>query len=120
MIQLTDEEKRVREILIENASQRQAIKYADMIEAAHLQLSMSTPYHRTILGEILGNISIFEHENDRPLLSCVAVLANLKHSDGFFKLADELGYGNWEELKKNHFDNMEMTRTFNYWQRHKG
>lgn len=94
MITLTDEEKRARQVLIDYASRREAIKYADLIEKAQLNLSMRNPHHRGILGEILGNISIFEHENDRPLLSCVAVLANLKHSDGFFKLADELGYGN--------------------------
>lgn len=124
MINLTEEEKRVRNILITKASQREATReerlicYSELIEEAPLKLSMRTPYHRTLLGVMLGNISEYEHEHGRPLLSVIAVKANFKHSDGFFKLAEDLGFGNWEKLKADNFDNTEMTRCFNYWQHH--
>ena len=119
MITLTDEEKRARQVLIDYASRREAIRYADLIEKAQLNLSMRNPHHRGILGEILGNISTYEHQNGRPLLSVVAVLANFSHSDGFFKLADDLELGNWEQLKEQKFDNEEMTRAFNFLQHSK-
>lgn len=120
MISLTEEEKRTRQVLIDYASRREGIKYADLIEKAQLNLNMKNPHHRGLLGNILGKISEYEFGHGRPLLSSVAVLQDLKkHSDGFFKLAQDLGLGNWESLKKDGFDNTEMTRTFNYWQHNK-
>jgi hypothetical protein len=38
------------------------------------------------LGEVLGNVSVFEHEHDRPLLSALVVQAGtLQAGDGFYK-----------------------------------
>jgi hypothetical protein len=38
------------------------------------------------LGEVLGNISVFEHEHDRPLLSAIVVQAGTHQAgDGFYK-----------------------------------
>ncbi len=121
MISLTDEEKRTRQVLIDYASRREGIRYENLIEKAQLNLSMKNPHHRGLLGKILGNISQYEFEHGRPLLSSVAILQDMKkkHSDGFFKLAADLGLGNWQTLKKSGFDNTEMTRTFNYWQHNK-
>jgi hypothetical protein len=46
------------------------------------------------LGEVLGNISEFEHEHDRPLLSAIVVQAGTGQAgDGFYKglLQNRLG-----------------------------
>jgi hypothetical protein len=38
------------------------------------------------LGEVLGNVSVFEHEHDRPLLSALVVQAETHQAgDGFYK-----------------------------------
>jgi hypothetical protein len=38
------------------------------------------------LGEVLGNVSVFEYEHDRPLLSALVVQAGtLQAGDGFYK-----------------------------------
>ena len=119
MTTLTDEEKRVRDILIDRASHRQAIQYGELLQKAQIKLDLSMPYNWGVLGDILGHVATFEHEHGRPLLSCVAVRANFEHSDGFFKLADDLGFGDWKKLRKHDFDYTEMTRTFDYWQHNK-
>lgn len=109
MVTLTDKEKKVRDILIREAKRKSIITYGDLIKEAHLELDMSNPYHRSLLGNILGDVSEYEHEADRPLLSCVAVSKDYKHSQGFYNLAKYLGYSSndWpkfaiDELNKAH------------------
>lgn len=46
------------------------------------------------IGKVLGRISTFEHENGRPLLSCLVVQQDSrKAGPGFAMLARELGFG---------------------------
>lgn len=68
---LTKEEKTVRNILINVASKKQLIYYSDLCKTANLRLDMSIPADRGKIGEILGHISRYEHENGRPLISSV-------------------------------------------------
>jgi len=96
---LTKEEKTVRNILINVASKKQLIYYSDLCKTANLRLDMSIPADRGKIGEILGHISRYEHENGRPLISSVVVSRSMEQGDGFFKLAEELGFGNWKKLK---------------------
>ena len=119
MIQLTEEQRRTREILIKYASKGHFITYGDLIKEARLNLDMSSPYDRGLLGKILGAISDYEHSDGRPLLSSVAVSKDKHHSDGFYKLAEELGYGKWEQLKTEYLAMTEMSKTFDYWKSHK-
>ena len=59
---LTKEEKTVRNILINVASKKQLIYYSDLCKTANLRLDMSIPADRGKIGEILGHISRYEHE----------------------------------------------------------
>ena len=54
---LTKEEKTVRNILINVASKKQLIYYSDLCKTANLRLDMSIPADRGKIGEILGHIS---------------------------------------------------------------
>lgn len=46
------------------------------------------------IGKVLGRISTYEHENRRPLLSCLVVQqASQQAGPGFAALARDLGYG---------------------------
>lgn len=82
---LTKEEKTVRNILINVASKKQLIYYSDLCKTANLRLDMSIPADRGKIGEILGHISRYEHENGRPLISSVVVSRSMEQGDGFFK-----------------------------------
>ena len=114
---LTQEQRRIREILIDKAKQAQTICYTDLVKVAKLNLDMTNPYHRALLGKLLGAISSFEHANGRPMLSSVVVSKETNSpSDGFYKLADELGYGNWRTLRKILWGFQELKRAFDYWQ----
>ncbi len=80
----------VYEKLKEVAKSGGIIHYGDVALLAGLD--MGNPGDRGKLGEILGAISMREHEAGRPLLSAVSVGArDNKPSAGFFNLAMELG-----------------------------
>ena len=117
MEDLTQEQLRVREILIDRAKRAQTICYSDLVNLAKLNLDMTNPFHRALLGKVLGAISSFEHANGRPMLSSVVVSKETNSpSDGFYKLADELGHGDWRKLKQNLWGFQELKRAFEYWQ----
>lgn len=115
-ILLTEEERRIREILIEIASKKNVITYSELIIKAKLDLDMNAPYDRGVIGRLLGSVSAFEYEEGRPMLSSVVITVSGKQGDGFFKLAEELGFGDWKKLKKGGiFEYEEMSRAHNYW-----
>lgn len=116
MTSLTPEENRVRDILISVASKRSIIIYSDLCQKAALKLDMSIPADRGKIGDILGNISTFEYNSGRPLLSSVVTTVNGEQGDGFFKLAEILGFGEWKKLKKTGVFEIEMMKkTHDYW-----
>ena len=116
MAELTQEQERVRQILIYHASNGKYVIYTELVKEAKLDLDMTNPYHRNLLGHILGGISVYEHANDRPMLSSVVVSKeSLMPSDGFYKLAEELGFGSWRKLKENFWGIEEMKRAFAFW-----
>lgn len=113
---LNPEQKRVRNILISIASKCGMIHYTELCQKAKLNLDMSIPADRGKIGNIWGEISFYEHELGHPLLSSVVVSVNGEQGDGFFKLAEELGYGNWEKLKiGKEFEYNMMNATHDFW-----
>lgn len=113
---LTKEEETVRNILINIASRKQTIGYSDLCKTSNLKLDMSNPADRGEIGKILGHISRYEYENKRPLLSSVVVSKNMEQGDGFFKLAENLGFGNWKKLKNEKiFEYDMMNETHDFW-----
>jgi hypothetical protein len=75
------------------------------------------PHDRKIIGRILGDISAFEFENGRPLLSSLVLRAGDNYEgDGFYKLAEELGFGSWKRLKKEGtFEIEQMKKCIEFW-----
>ena len=110
--------KEVRTFLIDLARNRtnQTITYQKLSDKLNLDLDMQEPHHRKMIGEILGEISEFEFENGRPLLSSLVIrLGDLDSGNGFFKLAEDLGFGGWKFLKDNYFQEERITETINFW-----
>jgi hypothetical protein len=106
----------VREYLIDRAYAGKTISYQELPIACGLKLDLSLELHRAQIGRILGDISVYEHQAGRPLLSAVAVLAETKLlSDGFYRLAEQLGIGPVKRLKQDFFGEMKMGRCFKFW-----
>jgi hypothetical protein len=60
--------------------------------AQMMGLHISGNYMGKELGQILGEISLEEHSQGRPMLSAIAVGSNGLPGEGFFKLAKDLEY----------------------------
>jgi hypothetical protein len=111
---------KVRYYLIELARQKvkQIVTYQKLSDDCGLGLNMQdNPNDRKILGGILGEISIYEHNNgNRPLLSALVVRAgDYDEGDGFYKLAEELGFGKWKRLKDGVFAVEQMSKCIEFW-----
>ena len=81
-------------------------------------LTTDTQMERNELGRILGDISMYEQQYGRPMLSAVTVFADeMTPGRGFFNLAQELGRltPDMDELA---FFVSELNATFAYWKDH--
>ena len=77
----------------------------------------ASQFDRAEIGRILGEISTFEHDNGRPLISTIVVTkGSMYEGDGFYKLAQVLGFGPWRTLRDSDFDGEQIGRCFEFWQ----
>jgi hypothetical protein len=78
---------------------------------------MSNPNDRNKIAEILGTISREEHKHKRPLITSLVLRAgDLLEGDGFYKLADDLGFGDWQKLKREGvFEVQEIVKCIDFW-----
>ena len=108
----------VRNKLIEVSKNKSIIGYQELCDACNLNLNMrENPSDRTEIGRILGEISIYEFENNRPLLSAVVLSKSGEEGDGFYKLCQDLGFTkNWKKLKDDGiFSVLEIKKCHDYW-----
>jgi hypothetical protein len=109
---------KVRTHLIEIARKGKTITYQELSDQCKLGLVMrESEYARAEIGRILGEISTFEHNHKRPLLSSLVISKGDNYQgDGFYKLAEELGYGNWKKLKNDiSFEIGQMNECYAFW-----
>jgi len=112
--------KNIRTYLIELSRQRanQTVTYQKLSDDCSLGLNMlENPSDRTTLGKLLGEISTYEFNNGRPLLSALVLRSGDNYEgDGFYKLAEDLGFGNWKRLKKEGiFEIQEIKKCIDFW-----
>lgn len=94
---------RIRLKLIELSRLQTTWTYTQLNDSLELGFDFDLSQDRDTIGELLGEVSEHEFENNRPLLS---VLITHKHGrreqgDGFYKLCERLyGDRDWTELKK--------------------
>jgi hypothetical protein len=109
--------QQIYERLQEVANEGELTTYGEIAPLANL--NMENPDDRNKMAQILGDISTHEHEQGRPMLSAIVVLAEIGYpGEGFFTLARELGllHGNKE------FDNLdffvqEVKRVYACWKK---
>lgn len=110
---------RVRSYLIDVARNRTAptTTYQRLSDECNLGLQMQEkPSDRNTLATILEEISVFEHQNSRPLLSSLVLRASdNQEGDGFYKLAEKLGFGDWQALKRGEFAITQINECIAYW-----
>lgn len=111
---------RVRTYLINKARQRtkQTVMYQQLADDCNLKLDMrDNPNDRKVIGQILDEISSHEASKKRPLLSALVIRSGDGYEgDGFYKLAERLGYGNWERLKKEGiFEAQQIRDCIDFW-----
>lgn len=108
----------VRLFLIELARKKSTITYQELSDACNLKLVMrDSEYARAEMGRILGHISTFEYNNKRPLISSLLLSKGDNYQgDGFYKLAETLGFGNWKKLKNDiSFEIGQMNACYDFW-----
>jgi hypothetical protein len=88
----------IRDILIATARKRAMITYSDLVAQAS---TVTFNAFDQKLFAILGQISVEEHEDGRPLLSVLVVHkhGDMKPGEGFFELAEALGRNTSDVLK---------------------
>lgn len=90
IIQLTPTEKKVRKALIKFAAAKRTVAYQALSNIADLGLEMQYDIHVEMMSTMLSNVSCFELQEGRPLLSAVVINSNKEHQgNGFFKLCAE-------------------------------
>jgi hypothetical protein len=105
------------ERLVEAARNRQLLSYSDLGPTLHLDFD--NPNDRRRVGELLGEISRFEHSQGRPMLSSI-----VWHKDfsgpghGLYNLGVELGvvWGTEDELA---FASRQARETHDFWSAHR-
>lgn len=109
---------KVRVYLIKKARKKQTCFYQELSDDCRLGLQMrESEFARAEIGRILGDISSFEHDNGRPLISALVISKGDNYQgDGFYKLAEDLGFGKWTKLKNDiSFEIGQMNACFEFW-----
>lgn len=110
--------KDIRHQLIELARQKTPWSYSQLNEQLLLNLNFNNIYDRDLIGEWLGEVSIHEFKNGRPLLSSLIIHKsnNREQGDGFYKLCSEIYGEKWEDLKADpNFELEEMKKCYSFW-----
>ena len=94
---------RVRKKLIQVARGRaNLMTYQSLIYEAELGLNLENSHEKSMLTEVIDEISESEYKKGRPLLSALVHTKGQKNQgDSFYRLCERLGFGNWKELKRN-------------------
>lgn len=121
-MKLTQEEKLIREYLIEIAKKNEYTVYSDLCDVIKKRcgtiLDMSIPEHRGRIGKMLGHISRYENEEGRPMLSALVITESTgKPGAGFFGLAEDLGLYS-DSMDEKEFSDAEGDKVVAFWKSH--
>ena len=106
----------VRKFLIDQCVKGQPIYYEAIGQILGLDLGLES--QRQILSKTLGEISAFEHEHDRPLISSIAIYKQKNdHGYGFYNLCEELGIVKATKLSKELYGFTQIEECKRFWQK---
>lgn len=112
----------IRTLLIEAARNNRPVYYGEIMSKLGLVRGLSEDHAE--LSEVLENISVYENEHGRPLLSSIARYSpessrtynGETHGNGFYEFAERLTGKRKAQLKQELFAITEMTKSIDYWQ----
>jgi hypothetical protein len=109
--------KEIRDKLIELARLKTPWSYSQLNDQLLLGLHFKHSYDREIIGDWLGEISMYEFNKGRPLLSALIIHGNdREQGDGFYKLCEDIYERPWEELKADkNFEVEKMKECYAFW-----
>lgn len=108
--------QKVRKFLIDQCVNGQPIYYEEIGQMLGLDLGLES--QRQILSKTLVEISTFEYENDRPLISSIAIYKQKNdHGFGFYNLCEELGIGKASKLSKELYGFTQIEKCKRFWQK---
>ena len=111
---------RLRKYLIEVARQKDKFAfYSDIVEDCELRVNLRSEHGRKQLTALLGEVSEFENERGRPLISAMAIYKDSRHNDhgdGFYMVAEKLGKGTFKKLKYDLYGFAEAAACRRFWQ----
>ena len=108
--------KEVRKFLIDQCVKGEPIYYEAIGQILRLDLSLES--QRQILSNTLGEISAYEHENRRPLISSIAIYKQKNdHGYGFYSLCEELGIGKASKLNKELYGFTQIEKCKQFWKK---
>jgi hypothetical protein len=105
------------EVLKAAARRKRTMSYKELIEKANLPYDLGHAADRTALGNFLGDISAFCHDQGKPLISALVIdQQQNRPGAGFFRLAENLGkYDGGSLLKKREqYWIQELNEVFDY------
>ncbi len=106
----------IRQFLIDQCVKGESIYYEVIGQRLRLNLSIESDRH--ILSSTLGEISAFEHENNRPLISSIVIYKQKNdHGHGFYNLCEELGIGKASKLEKEFYGFTQIEECKKFWQK---
>ena len=112
----TKEEMRVA--IIDRAKREGMISYSELLKnVKSLKLDIEEIDHRSIMAEMLGEISLAEDKAGRGMLSALVVhkTGDMEPGQGFFDYAETLGR---DISDKTRCWVREVERVYNYWSKH--
>ncbi len=111
-------DRAIRSKLIELARLRTTWSYSQLNEQLQLNLNFADASERKLIGEWLGEISVYEYKKGRPLLSCLITHKDKmrEQGDGFYKLCEEVYGIPWQELKADKkWENQQIADCYEFW-----
>lgn len=112
--------ERVRTYFIDAARKKgKFVFYSDVIKDCALDIDLAFPPDHAKFSEILREVSAFENKYSRPLLTSLAIYKHSTkndHGDGFYKLAEQLGKGEFKKLKDELYAFSEAEECRKFWQ----
>ncbi|MGI9306945.1 MAG: hypothetical protein ACR2P5_06535 [Gammaproteobacteria bacterium] len=110
----------IRQKMVDAAKNASTLSYGDLFSPYGMDMGYDS--QRALAGTFLGEICAEEHNAGRHLLSVLVVHADdKKPGDGFFGLADELGFSinkRSPSNKKTEFFVKQLKLVYDYWAKH--
>jgi len=112
--------EKVRAYLIEIARQKDRFAfYSDIVKDCGLGIDLKSESGRARFTKLLSDISEFEDNHHRPLLSSMAIYKDSNrndHGDGFYIVAEKLKKGKFKKLKDDLYGFTEANECRKFWQ----